>query len=129
MANKISLKTYGKEVILDIHNCDSSTFSRISIKAYFKKLCKLLDMTPERLVWWDDLYVHIKDRETEPSLVGTSAVQFIITSNITIHTLDILKNTYINVFSCKDFDGAVVKEFSAKWFRGKVVKYNVIERR
>ena len=52
-----------------------------------------------------------------------------MTSNIVIHTLDILKAVYLNVFSCKEFDGKIVKEFSEKWFNGKAVSFHQIERR
>ena len=115
------LKTYGKEIIIDLHNCDASTFTRKSLKEFFKQLCVLLDMTPEKLVWWDDLYTRIKDRETEPHLVGTSAVQFIRTSNITIHTLDLMDKVYLNIFSCKNFKEKVVIDFAEKWFKGERV--------
>ena len=120
---------YGKELILDIHNCDSSTFTRKSIRNFLKKLCDLIEMKRSRLVWWDDYGVPPEERETEPHLKGTSAVQFIETSNIVIHTLDILESVYLNIFSCKDFDTNVAKEFSQEWFRGKVVNSHVIERR
>lgn len=123
------MSDYGKEIILDIHNCDSSTFNRKSIKTYFIELCKLIDMERCKLCWWDDYGVPLKEQETEPHLKGTTAIQFIKTSNITIHTLDLLKNVYLNIFSCKDFDSAVVKTFSKEWFKGKIVNAHVIKRR
>lgn len=81
-----------------------------------------------KLTWWDDYRVPLEERETEPHLKGTSAVQFIKTSNITIHTLDILKAVYLNIFSCKDFNENVVKRFSAGYFKGKIVNFKVIKR-
>jgi len=123
------MKYYGKELILDIHNCNPSTFNRKSIRNFFKELCNLIDMERCKLCWWDDYGVPPEEQETEPHLKGTTAVQFIKTSNITIHTLDILKNVYLNIFSCKDFDPDVVKRFSEKWFEGKIIKAHVIERR
>ena len=80
------------------------------------------------LHWWDDYGVPIEEQETEPHLKGTSAVQFIKTSNIVIHSLDLLKNVYINIFSCKDFDTEIAKDFSEKWFNGKIANCHVIER-
>ena len=123
------MKPYGKELILDIHNCDSSTFTRKSIKRYFKELCTLIEMERCKLCWWDDYGVPPDEQETEPHMKGTSAIQFIRTSTITIHTLDLMKNVYLNIFSCKDFDTDAAKEFSQEWFRGKVVNSHVIERR
>lgn len=120
---------YGKELILDIHNCDPSTFTRESIRKYFKTLCKEIKMNPEKLCWWDDYGLEPELQQKEAHTKGTSAVQFILTSNITIHTLDILENAYINIFSCKDFDADIAKEFSAKWFKGQIVNSQIIERK
>src|SRR6185437_13976833 len=95
---------YGKELIIDLHDCDSSTFNRNSLKQFFVQLSRLIDMKRAKLTWWDDYNVPLEECQTEPHLKGTSAVQFIMTSNITIHTLDILRAVYINLFSCKEFD-------------------------
>lgn len=122
------MKYYGKEYIIDLHNCDPSTFNRKSIKKYFHELCDLIDMEREKICWWDDHGLPLEDHETEPHLKGTTAVQFIKTSNVVIHTLDLLKAAYINVFSCKDFDENIVKEFSENWFCGKTVNSHVINR-
>ena len=123
------MNPYGKELILDIHNCNPSTFDRKTIKRYFEELCDLIDMERCKLCWWDDHGVSPEEQETEPHLKGTTAIQFIKTSNITIHTLDILERVYLNIFSCKDFDENIVKDFSEKWFKGKVVETHIIKRR
>lgn len=115
------MKNYGKELIIDLHKCNSSTFNRRSIKKYFRFICQQINMQPEKLVWWDDLYIPQKERETEPHLVGTSAVQFIKTSNITIHTLDRLKRVYLNIFSCKNFDAQKATNISKAWFKGEII--------
>jgi S-adenosylmethionine/arginine decarboxylase-like enzyme len=120
---------YGKEVIIDLHFCDASKFNRKSIRRFFVELCDLIDMERCKLCWWDDHGVPEDEKQTEPHLKGTTAVQFISTSNIVIHTLDILKSVYLNVFSCKDFDGKTVTEFSEKWFNGKCVSFYEIKRR
>lgn len=124
----MSKKPYGKELILDLHDCDPSTFTREGIENYFKKLCDMINMEKCELYWWDDYGLSPEEQETEPHLKGTSAIQFIKTSNITIHTLDILKNVYLNIFSCKEFDSNIVKKFSEDWFKGKTVNSQVIER-
>ena len=123
------MKAYGKELILDLHDCDPSTFNRKSIRRFFEDLCSLIDMKREKLSWWDDYGLLPEERETEPHIKGTSAIQFIRTSNITIHTLDLLNSVYLNAFSCKDFDPGIVHPFSEEWFRGRVVSAHVIERK
>ena len=122
------MKPYGKELILDLHHCDPLTFTRKNIRNYFRKLCELIDMERCKLSWWDDYGRPPEECQTEPHLKGTSAIQFILTSNITIHTLDLLNNAYINIFSCKDFDADAAMKFSADWFKGEIVNSHLIER-
>lgn len=119
---------YGKELILDLHDCDPTTFNRDSIREYFMKLCDLIDMEACDLHFWDDENVPESDKQTDPKTMGTSAIQFIITSNITIHTLDKLRAVYLNIFSCKDFDASLVTGFSVAWFGGTVKQRKDIER-
>jgi len=123
------MKPYGKELILDLHRCDPATFTRKNIKNYFRDLCKLIDMERCKLSWWDDYGLPPEECQIDPNLKGTTAIQFILTSNITIHTLDLLNNAYINIFSCKDFDADAAIKFSANWFNGEIVNSHVIERK
>ena len=122
------MKAYGKELIIDLHNCETRYFNRNGIAVYFEELCELIKMDPCKLIFWDDLYTPKKERETEPHLVGTSAVQFIKTSNITVHTLDIMKRVYVNIFSCKDFNAHKAKRYTQNYFYGKIVSSTIIER-
>ncbi|MCA9363584.1 S-adenosylmethionine decarboxylase [Candidatus Kaiserbacteria bacterium] len=121
-------RKYGIELVMDLHNCDPDTFTREKIGQYFVELCDLIDMQRADLHWWDDLDLPDEERETEPHLKGTSAIQFITTSNITIHTLDLLKAVYVNLFSCKSFDPEVAKKFTENWFKGEIVNSHVIDR-
>jgi len=119
---------YGKELILDLHECDPKTFTRESIKQYFDELCILIDMQQCEMHFWDDLNVPEEEKQTSPHTTGTSAIQFILTSNITIHTLDKLRAVYINIFSCKDFDSSTAGHFSVAWFKGVTVQRVEIDR-
>ena len=103
---------YGIELILDLHGCDASKFTRKSISQYFEELCILIDMQREELHFWDDIGVPDEEKQTSPHTQGTSAVQFILTSSIVIHTLDQLEAVYINIFSCKFYDPKVAEKFS-----------------
>ena len=115
---------YGKELILDLHGCDPATFNRPSLTQFFTELCDLIDMEREDLHFWDDP----DSEETDPNIVGTSAIQFIRTSNVTIHCLDLLKKVFVNVFSCKDFKADDVESFTATWFRGRVANRKEVDR-
>jgi S-adenosylmethionine/arginine decarboxylase-like enzyme len=119
---------YGFELIMDLHDCDALTFNRSSLRKYFIKVCKAIDMKRCELYFWDDVGVPAKEKQNLPHTKGTSAVQFILTSNITIHTLDLLKAAYINIFSCKQFDRAVAEKITKEWFGAKKCRTIFIER-
>lgn len=120
---------YGVELILDLYNCNIEKFSRDAIKKCFIQLCDLIDMERCDLHFWDDLDVPEEERQTNPMTIGTSAVQFILTSTIVIHTLDILESAYINLFSCKEFDAESATEFLVEWFEACGWNARTIERR
>jgi len=122
------MKPYGKELILDLHNCNPNKFNRKDIETYFRVLCDKIDMEKCEFFFWDDVDVPEDEKQTDPHLKGTSAIQFIMTSNITIHTLDLLGKVYLNIFSCKDFKSSIVKEFSEEWFDGEIVNAVAVTR-
>ncbi len=121
-------KPYGKELILDLHACDASLFTRVSIVVYFERLAKLIGMRREARHFWDDYGLPPEECQTEPHLKGTTAIQFLLTSNITIHTLDLLEAAYINIFSCKDFDSEEATRFTVGFFRAKRFHQTVVGR-
>lgn len=122
------MKPYGFELILDLHRCDISTFNRESLDGYFEKVCEAIGMEREDLHFWDYDGVPEEERTKEAHLLGTSAVQFIKTSNIVVHTLDLLKAAYVNIFSCKEFDAEVAEEITKEWFGAKECRSQFIER-
>lgn len=115
------MEQYGKEIILDLHGCNPKKFNRCDIGLFFDRLCERLGVQQGDRHFWDDVGVPPEEQQQAPHLKGTSAVQFILTSNITIHTLDLLHAVYLNVFSCADFDGEAVKELAIEWFGGRIV--------
>ncbi len=120
---------YGKELILDLHDCVCLPCSRSFLGSYLKELCELICMERAELYFWDYEGLPEEYENAAPHLKGISAVQFIMTSNITIHTLDDLKKVFINIFSCRDFDADIVVKFSEDYFRGCIVSNVVVERR
>ena len=120
---------YGQELILDLHRCDPVKFTRRDIERFCTELCKLIDMERCDLHFWDDEGVPEEEKETNPKTKGTSAVQFILTSTIVIHTLDLMKAVYVNIFSCEEFDTDEAAKFTAKWFGSTDWTANVVIRR
>ncbi len=121
-------KPYGFELIIDLHGCDVSTFNRESLNEYFEKLCKAIDMKRCDLHFWDDVGLPEEEKQTSPHTKGSSAVQFILTSSIVIHTLDLLEAVYVNIFSCKEFDEKVAEEITKEWFGANGCSARFIER-
>ena len=124
----LELQPYGFELILDLHDCDPAKFTRAHLDDYFTKLCGLIDMERCEVHFWDDVGVPEDERQTSPQTKGTSAVCFILTSTIVVHTLDLLEAVYVNIFSCKAFDPAVAAEFTENWFQAGSCKSTFIPR-
>ncbi len=119
---------YGKEAVYDCYHCDPKTFNRTSLRKFFNGLIGLLDMKKGDLHFWDDYQVPKKERQTSIETTGTSAIQFILTSNITVHCLDKLERVYVNIFSCKDFSEYDAKTFIQNWFDAKVIRIHILKR-
>ena len=121
-------KPYGFELIIDLHGCDVGRFTRKSIEEYMESICEAIAMVREDLHFWDYEGVPVEERPTEAHLLGTSAVQFITTSNIVIHALDLLGAVYVNIFSCKWFDEKVAEKITKEWFCANGCRAQFIER-
>lgn len=110
--------SYGYELIIDLHECGPTRFNAAGVEQFCKKLCALIDMKREDFHIWAS---RPQDYATEPPhLYGTSAVQFITTSSLVIHTLPKLRAAYINIFSCKAFDPISALMFTAEFFSGDI---------
>ncbi len=129
MATNTENAPYGLELILDLHNCNVGRFTRDSVEAFFSELCELIDMEPCDLHFWDDVGVPAGEQQTDPRTKGTSAVQFILTSTIVVHTLDLMETVYVNIFSCKAFDTDAAARFTARWFNSSDWTSTVVTRR
>lgn len=120
---------YGLELIIDLHECDEARFNRQSIARFCAELCDLIDMEPCDLHFWDDLGVPEEEQQTNPKTKGTSAVQFILSSTIVIHTLELMRAAYVNIFSCKEFDTDEAERFTATWFGSRDWTATMVNRR
>jgi len=117
---------YGRELILDLHGCPGP-FTRKAISVFMVELCDLLGMARAELHFWD--YDDVEERAAAPAhLAGISAVQFITTSNVTIHTLDKLGAVYLNIFTCAALDRNAVEGFCMNYWKGEVVESTLLAR-
>ena len=128
------MKPFGKELVLDLHDCYEARFNRADLRRYFNELCDLINMEQCKLTWWDYFWwpgfiIRLMKWDKKKRLFGTSAVQFIKTSNITIHIIDNMRHVYINVFSCKGFDEKMVADYTQCYFWGEIVNQTILERK
>ena len=119
---------YGHELVLDLHGCDVELFKREHIKWFLNELCDLIEMQMCEVHFWDDLGVPFEEQQSLPHTKGTSAVCFILTSSIVVHTLELLGSAYVNIFSCKSFDPSVASAFAKKFFAATSLKSSFLER-
>ncbi len=116
-------KSFGKELILDLYDCDYQTItSEQKLNDFLVQICDLIKMKRygkplvERFGFGKDF------------TSGYSIVQLIETSSIVGHFSDFWKSSYINIFSCKDFDEQKAADFTKKFFKAKKIKKRVIIR-
>lgn len=115
-------ENYGRELILDVHDCDVARFTQERIEKYLAHLCdEILEMTRRELYFWSETTAN-------PQTSGISAVQFIMTSSITVHALDQLGNIHVNIFSCKAFPVHSASAYTVDFFKGTLVSFRDIKR-
>ncbi len=132
---------YGRELIIDLYKCDKSCrFNRKDIEKFLIELCELVDMQREDLHFWDYDGCPEEKAVAPAHLVGTSAVnvlpckringaiQFITTSDIVIHTVDLKEECYINLFTCKPFNELEAINFIVDYFGSRQYEYSAIVR-
>jgi S-adenosylmethionine decarboxylase len=116
-------KNYGKELILDLYDCDPKIIrSKKKILEYSEKLCNLIKVKRygkaicERFGFGSDY------------ITGYSLVQLIESSSITGHFSELWNRAFVNIFSCKSFDDKIVSNFTKKFFKAKKVRNRVLKR-
>lgn len=121
--------SFGYELILDLRGCEQDKFERVHIKRFMEELCTLLKMQRGPLHFWDYEPDDEARRRAPENLAGISAVQFISTSNITIHTLDHGGRVYLNIFSCQDFSVRDATGYCQAFFGGDIVSGQTLVRK
>ncbi len=102
-------KAWGLCTSVDLQDCRPETIrDRDRIQAYVVELCTLIGMKR----YGDCQIVHFG----EGRVAGYSMVQLIETSLISGHFANDTNNAYLDIFSCKGYDPAVVEAFSKAFF-------------
>ena len=115
---------YGVELILDLHDCDPKVIrSKRKLSSYVNQLCRLIKMEK-----YGPLIIEHFGYGQEKTK-GYSIVQLIETSSITGHFSEKWNSSYINIFSCQDFDTKKAEKFTIRFFKAKKVRSKVLLRK
>jgi S-adenosylmethionine/arginine decarboxylase-like enzyme len=103
------MNTWGVEVMLDCYACDKSKITdKTNIENFARELVERIDM----VAYGDPQVVLFGSGNKQ----GYTLVQLIETSNIVAHFCDESGDAYLNVFSCKNFNGQDVAQVFEKYF-------------
>ncbi|MDP8242490.1 MAG: S-adenosylmethionine decarboxylase [Candidatus Hinthialibacter antarcticus] len=111
---------YGKHLIASFKRCTQNITDKQAISDFLHQLAVDIDMKP--------FGQPIVERFGEGIEIGISGVQLIETSAITVHTNDMARDLYLDVFSCKDFDPDEVLRFVNDRFSPEDETYKVLLR-
>jgi len=117
------LKIYGKELILDLYDCDPKIIrSKKKILEYSNKICDLIKVKKYGKPIVERFALHCD------YAAGYSLVQLIESSSITGHFSELWNRAFINIFSCKSFNHKIAINFTKKFFGAKKVKSQILIR-
>lgn len=112
---------WGYHLILDCYEGDKELISNGEHIALFAKtLVKRINMK----AYGDPQVIHFGEDDKQ----GYTLVQLIETSNIVAHFCDDSGNFYLDVFSCKPYENAVVIETVKQFFAPKNIVDRYVER-
>ena len=112
---------WGYHLILDCYEGDKDLISNgENITAFAKTLVKRIHMK----AYGEPQVIHFGEDDKQ----GYTLVQLIETSNIAGHFCDDTGNFYIDVFSCKPYENAVVVETVKQFFSPERIVEHYIER-
>src|SRR5262245_19140260 len=102
-------KAWGLCTAVDLQDCHPDLIRDPDhIRRYVVELCELIDMQRFGECQVVDF--------GSGRVAGYSMVQLISTSLISGHFANDTNNAYLDIFSCKGYDAAIVEEFSKKFF-------------
>ncbi len=115
----VEQSAWGIATSIDIYNCNPETIRNADkIREFVHRLCELVDMKR----FGETQVVHFGE---DPRVSGFSMVQLIETSLISAHFANQSNTVYLDVFSCKPYEPAIVTEFAEEFFEGSHCITNV----
>ncbi len=111
---------YGKHLVLGATGCNDNLLSTTEITQFLKQLVVRIDM----VAYGEPLVARFGSGIEE----GISGVQLIETSAITVHTNDMARDLYLDVFSCKGYNEEDVLAFVDEIFAPTQSNYQILLR-
>ena len=112
MEKAVDQAVWGIASSFDIYNCNPDTIRDADkIRQFVVELCDLIEMRR----FGDTTVVNFGEDER---VAGYSMTQLIETSLISAHFANLTNTVYLDVFSCKPYDPAIVEDFARKFFGG-----------
>ena len=109
---EVKQSAWGIASSFDIYNCDPDTIrSSERIQQFVVELCDLIEMKR----FGETTVVNFGEDER---VAGYSMVQLIETSLISAHFANMTNTVYLDVFSCKPYEPAIVADFAQRFFEG-----------
>ena len=113
---------WGYHMSADCYACDLEKIKdRDQVAAFSKELVKEIDM----VAYGVPQIVHFGEGNKE----GFTLIQLIETSIICAHFVNETGNVYLDVFSCKEFDPAVVEDVVKKYFTPNLIIKRCVTRK
>lgn len=113
---------WGYHLSLDCYDCQKDTIKDADLIAKFtKQLVKDIDM----VAYGEPQIIHFGEGNKE----GFTLIQLIETSNICAHFANDTGNAYFDVFSCKEFDPAVVEDLIKDYFKPNMIIKRCVARK
>ncbi len=112
---------WGYHLVLDCYNADKELItSKNNIEAFAKALVKKINMK----AYGEPQVIHFGEGDKQ----GYTLVQLIETSNIVAHFCDDSGNFYLDVFSCKPYENALVVKTVKQFFAPERMVERYLER-
>lgn len=111
---------YGKHLVLGATGCNENLLSTTAIAQFLRELVDRIDM----MAYGEPLVARFGQGIEE----GISGVQLIETSAIMVHTNDMARDLYLDVFSCKGYNEFDVLAFVEETFDPVQMNYQILLR-
>ncbi len=117
------MEEFGPHITIDLKGCPKEVLSNYDLHFdYLKKLPSLIDMTPIT-----QPYV-FPYSGLVPSDKGITGIVIIAESHLSIHSFEEKGYSFIDIFSCKDFDTERAIQITLDMFKPETYEINTVKR-